>query len=95
MAKKYKSFIDDLLELQKRLSENPYEGVDLGNGVRKIRMSIKSKGKGKSGGARAITFNVLLEDDINITFITVYDKSEQESISDKEISMLLKSIKGE
>lgn len=49
-------------------------------------MSIKSKGKGKSSGARVITFNYLLEDDNReITLMTVYDKLERETISDKEI----------
>ena len=49
-------------------------------------MSIKSKGKGKSSGARVITFNSLLEDDNReITLMTVYDKLERETISDKEI----------
>ena len=32
------------------LQSNPLQGVDLGKGLRKIRMSIASKGKGKSGG---------------------------------------------
>lgn len=93
LAKKYKSLADDLKELQARLSENPYAGVDLGNGVRKVRMSIKSKGKGKSGGARVIYLNILVaDDDVNVTMLTVYDKSEQESISDKEINMLISCL---
>lgn len=95
LAKKYKSLADDLKELQARLSENPYAGVDLGNGVRKVRMSIKSKGKGKSksGGARVIYMNILVaDDDVNVTMLTVYDKSEQESISDNEINMLISSL---
>ena len=68
-------------------------GKDLGSGVRKIRMAVKSKGKGKSGGMRVITFNVIVDQtDTEITLLTVYDKSEKESISDKEIKMLLESI---
>ena len=67
----------------------------MGGGVRKVRMSIKSKGKGKSGGARVITFNYLLEDDNReITLMTVYDKSERETISDKEIIELRNAILG-
>ena len=66
-------------------------GTDLGNGVRKIRMAVKSKGK--SGGVRVITFNVIIsETDTKITLLTVYDKPEQETISDKEIRILLRSI---
>ena len=61
--------------------------------MRKIRMAVKSKGKGKSGGMRVITFNVIVDQaDTEITLLTVYDKSEKESISDKEIRMLLESI---
>ena len=68
LAKKYRSIPEDLIELRNRLIENPVEGADLGFGVRKVRMSIKSKGKGKSGGARVITYNVTeVEDAINIT----------------------------
>lgn len=73
--------------------ENPLEGVDLGLGVRKVRMSIKSKGKGKSSGARVITYNITIaEDNIDITLLTIYDKSEKSAITDKEIKDLLKSI---
>lgn len=75
------------------LSQNPNIGTDLGNGVRKIRMAVKSKGKGKSGGMRVITFNVIIDrTDTEITLLSIYDKSEKESISDKEIKMLLESI---
>lgn len=67
--------------------------MDLGLGVRKVRMSIKSKGKGKSSGARVITYNITIaEDNIDITLLTIYDKSEKSAITDKEIKDLLKSI---
>lgn len=73
--------------------DNPFEGVDLGLGVRKVRMSIRSKGKGKSGGARVITYSLTVDDeDVNLTLLTIYDKSERSTISDKEIKDLLKSI---
>ena len=49
-------------------------------------MSIKSKGKGKRGGARVITFNCLVaKNDGEITFVTIYDKSDIENISLEEI----------
>ncbi len=54
LAKKYKSLKSDLRELVKELMQNPTVGVDLGNGVRKVRMAISDKGKGKSHGARVI-----------------------------------------
>ena len=90
LAKKYRSLAEDLQAFVDELFQNPNMGKDLGSGVRKIRMAVKSKGKGKSGGMRVITFNVIT--DTEITLLTVYDKSEKESISDKEIKMLLESI---
>lgn len=93
LVKKYRSLPEDLIELRTRLMENPLEGADLGFGVRKVRMSIKSKGKGKSGGARVITYNITTEEEnINITLLTIYDKSERSTITDKEIKELLKNL---
>lgn len=93
LAKKYRSLAEDLQAFVDELSQNPNMGKDLGSGVRKIRMAVKSKEKGKSGGMRVITFNVIVDQtDTEITLLTVYDKSEKESISDKEIKMLLESI---
>lgn len=59
IAKRYRSFNSDYQNLIKELEENPLQGNDLGNGIFKVRMAISSKGKGKSGGARIITFNAI------------------------------------
>ena len=75
LKKKYRSLTDDLENFQQSLKENPFQGDDLGGGVRKIRMAIASKGKGKSGGARVLTLNVLVSDDADITLLTIYDKN--------------------
>ena len=56
LAKRYKSFKSDLINLQASLLSSPELGIDLGNGVRKVRMAIASKNRGKSHGARVITF---------------------------------------
>ena len=90
LSKKYKSLKDDLANLQKELLENPFQGDDLGGGVRKIRMAISSKGKGKSGGARVLTLNVLVSDDANVTLLTIYDKNEIDNVSDQYIMWLVK-----
>lgn len=93
LAKKYPSFPEDLKVFIDEITVNPLAGVDLGGGIRKVRMAIKSKGKGKSGGARVITFNyVVNETNRDITLMTVYDKSERETISDKEIIELRDKI---
>lgn len=90
LGKRYASIADDYERLLEDLAGNPQLGADLGRGLRKIRMAITSKGRGKSGGARVITFTVVVaieETDINLLYI--YDKAERESITMKEIETLL------
>ena len=59
LGKHYASIANDYAALLDELAQNPRLGIDLGSGLRKIRMQITSKGKGKSGGARVITFTVM------------------------------------
>jgi len=92
LKKKYPSLKEDLLLFEKELEVNPTLGVDLGGNVRKIRVSIKSKSKGKSAGARVITYTVLASiQDQKILLVTIFDKSEQDSISDDEIKRILRN----
>jgi len=89
LSKKYHSLKDDYEILINELLKNPTMGDDLGNNTRKVRMAIASKNRGKSCGARVITFNVLV-DMVNtkIYLLTIYDKGEHDSISKKEIAQL-------
>ena len=90
LNKRYASLKQDLTKLVTELQNNPQLGIDLGNGFRKIRMAISSKGKGKSGGARVITLSVLVsQNDAIVALVYIYDKSERENISPKEIDALL------
>ena len=90
LGKRYASLADDYETLLHDLKQNPTLGTDLGRGLRKVRMRISSKGKGKSGGARVITFTVIASvDETTINLLYIYDKSERENISPKEIDMLL------
>jgi len=81
----------DLITFKKELLENPTMGNDLGNNIRKVRMTIASKSKGKRGGARVITCNVLIDTtSTEIYLLSIYDKGEQNSISKNEIEYLKK-----
>lgn len=92
LAKRYISFKEDLKNFQNEIIKNPTAGVDLGNGLRKIRMAIKSKGKGKRGGARVITLTIGINKDTSkITFLYVYDKSDLDSISLNKIREIVSS----
>ena len=91
MAKKYRSIKKDYQKLLDELAKNPYQGADLGHGLRKVRMAISAKGKGKSGGARVITLILAYsEEESEIGLLYIYDKSEQESLTDKELSDILR-----
>lgn len=79
IAKKYRSFNTYYKKLVPELSANPHLGVDLGGGYRKVRMAITSKGKGKSGGCRVITLD-LIERNGCLYLLYAYDKSSYSNI---------------
>lgn len=89
--KKYPSIKNDLQNLLDNIEKELALAVDLGSGFKKIRLALKSKGKGKSGGARIITYEILIaENDTNVIFASIYDKSDFENID----IILLKEILG-
>jgi hypothetical protein len=88
IAKKYPSFKADLGKLITSLKENPLQGKALGRDCYKIRMTITSKGQGKSGGSRVITYVQIIDQEAFL--LTVYDKSVKNTISDKELDELIK-----
>lgn len=90
LSKKYPSLKQDFLELIESLEKNPEQGTNLGNNCYKIRIAIESKGKGKSGGARVIT-NFIIADE-TVYLLSIYDKSDKENLSNKELKELLKFV---
>jgi mRNA-degrading endonuclease RelE of RelBE toxin-antitoxin system len=91
LAKKYHSIKSEYSELLDELEKEPNTGTPIGAHCYKIRLSIESKGKGKSGGARIITY--VLVADTTVYLLSIYDKSEQADITDKELQQLVSSIK--
>lgn len=91
LSNKYPSLKADFAILIDSLEENPTQGISLGLNCYKIRFAITSKGKGKSGGGRIITYVYISEKTVYL--LSIYDKSEKESISDKEILDRLKDLK--
>ena len=91
--KKYKGFDADLEEMINYLEKNPTAGTNLGNNLYKVRMASKAKGSGKSGGFRIITYHVEKKvDSLYVNLITIYDKSEEDTIKTSELKALVKSI---
>lgn len=90
LTKKYSSLKSELLALVQELKENPDQGTAIGKSCFKIRLAIKSKGKGKSGGARVISYIVISE--TTVYLLAIYDKADKETISDKELDKLLQFV---
>jgi mRNA-degrading endonuclease RelE of RelBE toxin-antitoxin system len=86
--KKYPTLIKDLQLLKVQLLNNSISGIPQGKDCYKIRMSIASKNKGKSSGARVITY-VKIEKKL-ITMPDVFDKADKESITGKKLEKLIK-----
>lgn len=91
LSKKWLSLKTELAALQKQLAENPEMGTSLGAGAYKIRLSVQSKGKGKSGGTRVITY--VVTSDAEVFLLTIYDKSELDTIQDNTLKRLIKEVK--
>ena len=84
LAKKYRSFEDDYNTFLDELERNPYSGTPLGGNTYKYRMAIASKGKGKSGGARVITYNLKQTEAEDSEF--TYEEPDMSGEPDKEFN---------
>ena len=90
LVKKYPSLKNEIADLGNKLAENPTTGTPLGNNVYKIRLAIKSKGKGKRGGARIMTQVKVIKETVYI--FSIYNKGEKDDITDQEIKDLIKDL---
>jgi len=90
LQKKYHSLKTDLESLVSDLEKEPSIGTPLGKNCFKVRLSITSKNKGKSSGARLITHFIVNES--NVYLLSIYDKSDKSSITDKELVELLRDL---
>lgn len=88
IGKKHPSLKTDIDELIDLLEQDPLQGEPLGKDCYKVRMAITSKGKGKRAGSRVITCVKVV--DHNVYLLSIFDKSDKDSISDKELDTLLK-----
>lgn len=86
LKKRYKSFMKDLEDFKDKIIKNPFQGSELVPGIRKVRMTIESKGKGKSGGARVITLTYYVsEAEGKVHFLIIYDKSDADTVDVKVV----------
>lgn len=90
LSKKFPSLKEELRELDRLLTDQPKSGVDLGHNTFKIRLGIKSKGKGKRGGGRVITY--VLTKDREVYLLYIFDKSEKDTIDNKTIKSIIENL---
>lgn len=93
LKKRYHSFEDDLEDFKESLQENPFQGAELYPGIRKIRMPIASKGRGKAGSARVITANAIIaEHEGRIALLTIYDKQDAATVNVEVIRQMAREL---
>ena len=90
LKKRHKSLQQDFEKLLLSLLQNPLQGVELDGGVRKVRLAITSKGRGKSGGARVIIRVRIVSDELQLLYI--YDKADYENVSDAFLRDVMKRM---
>ena len=92
LSKKYKGFDEDIRAFREDLKADPHQGVEIAPHIRKIRMAITAKGKGKSGGARVITFDALVEQGGKLYLLFIYDKAEASNVKMNVIKAIIKEL---
>jgi mRNA-degrading endonuclease RelE of RelBE toxin-antitoxin system len=93
LKKRYHSFESDLENFKESLQKNPFQGDELYPGIRKIRMAIASKGRGKAGAARVITANAIIaEHEGCIALLTIYDKQDFSIVDVKIIRQMAREL---
>ena len=93
LAKKYPSFKQDYKEFLESIKNNPLQGDEITKNIRKIRMAIKSKGKGKSGGARVITFNILTDvQNGQVVLLLIYDKEDASTVKTNVVKQMVRDM---
>ena len=93
LKKRYHSFEDDLENFKDSLQKNPYQGAELCPGIRKIRMAIASKGRGKAGSARVITAMAIVdEQNGRIALLTIYDKQDADTVDLRVIKKMAREL---
>ncbi len=90
LAKRYKSFPNDLQKLVNQLKENTTLGISLGGNIYKIRLSIASKNKSKSGGARVVSYAYQITQTVYL--LTIYDKADTENITNEKLKYLIAEV---
>ncbi len=93
LSKRYRSLKNDLNDFILSLESNPFQGDELSPGIRKIRIAITSKGRGKSGGGRVITYTLITAEQAGkVYLVDLYDKADYSTVNVSILQEILKSL---
>jgi mRNA-degrading endonuclease RelE of RelBE toxin-antitoxin system len=90
LVKKFPSLKKEFASLIITIAKDPGTGTFIGNHCYKTRLAIRSKGKGKSGGARVITYLYVQTETVYL--LTLYDKSEKADLKPDELKEMIDSL---
>jgi len=90
LVKKFPSLKEEIAALADQLAETPELGTGIGQACYKVRLAIAAKGGGKSGGGRVITHVRIARK--RVYLLSIFDKSEKDTLTDKELKALLALI---
>lgn len=91
LARKFRTLPNEVDDLITSLEKTPKQGKALGAGLYKIRLASKSKNVGKSGSFRVVTYYVeQIGDEETVYLVTIYDKSEEDTIAKADLLTLVK-----
>lgn len=90
LVKKFPSLKSEFTVLIKELTKKPNSGTFIGKNCYKIRLAIGSKGKGKSGGARIITY--LYIETKTVYLLSIYEKGEKSDLRPNELNEMINSL---
>ena len=93
LSKKYPSFKKYYETFLESIKDHPLQGAEITKNIRKIRMAIGAKGKGKSGGARVITLNILTDvQNGRVVFLLIYDKENESTVKVNVVKEMVREM---
>jgi mRNA-degrading endonuclease RelE of RelBE toxin-antitoxin system len=90
LVKKFPSLKNEFSQLLAVLGADPQSGSFIGNNCYKIRLAIQSKGKGKRGGARVISYLYVATETVYL--LTIYDKGEKADLKPNELKEMIEGL---
>lgn len=90
LKKRFRQIDSDVNQFLHSLESVNDLGISLGDGIYKVRIANSDKNKGKSAGYRLITLLKVIESHIHLIYI--YDKSDLENITEKELDEMVREI---